>query len=445
MNTFLQKINMKKLLISIMLLMTSMSSYSSEDQEMQFSDAELAQMLAPIALYPDSLLTHILIASTYPLEVVEAERWLTKQGTLSKEALESESEALPWEASVKALLAFPSVISKLNEDLTWMQNLGDAFLQDEANVLETIQVLRQQAEEAGSLATMDNVQIVKEKTTIIIEPAEPEVIYVPYYDTRVVYGRWGWSHYPPIYWNTPRYYGYNRGPFYWNTGISIGFGFSFSRFHWHDRYIVVDHRYARNPHSRKRVSTSSPAKRWYHKPSHRKGVAYRTTHLKRKYSSSRPVVPATRKVSTSTRVTTVKSINNERKVTHKSVSKHERKNSNTTVVKRNRVEEPRHKVFKEKLQERPSIQRVKTQTQVVKHQPVRLKTNNGIQDYKAKSNTTVTSQKTYTTKSNTQKMVTPKKYEVKERKTYSQPKAQVQRQRVSHSSQNKNRSRVKEH
>lgn len=444
MNNILQKININKLLISIMLLMVSVSSYADEAQEEHFSDAELAQMLAPIALYPDSLLTHILIASTYPLEVVAAERWLSKRDKLSKEEIDKQSEDVEWDASVKALLAFPTVISKLSEDLTWMQNLGDAFLQDEENVLATIQVLRQQADKAGSLAKMDNVQIVKEKTTIIIEQAEPEVIYVPYYDTRTVYGRWGWSHYPPIYWNTPNYYGYNRGPFYWNSGIHIGLGFSFSQFHWHDRYVVVDYSRPRNYHSRKRISTSNTAKRWYHQPTHRKGVAYRSNHLKQKFSSSRPVTGSTRKVTTSNRVTTVSSPINERKKIDNRDVKREHKNIYAPVSKSIPVEQQRHKTFKQKLQERPPVKQVKVQPRVINEPTVRYKEQKRVSD--AHTVTTVTKTKV-TNKPNVHSIDnqarSSAKYEVKERKTYSQPRPHVQRQRVSQNNHKTSQSRVK--
>ncbi|MCP4324557.1 MAG: DUF3300 domain-containing protein, partial [Alteromonadales bacterium] len=165
------------------------------------SKAELAQTLAPIALYPDTLLTHILIASTYPIEVIEAERWLSKNSTLSSTQRQKRAENKGWDASVIALLPFPRVMEKLSEDLSWMQKLGNAFLQDEARVLNSIQALRQQADQAGSLASMDNVQVIKDQQTIIIEHAQPTVVYVPYYDSRVVYGRWHWSHYPPVYWH----------------------------------------------------------------------------------------------------------------------------------------------------------------------------------------------------------------------------------------------------
>ncbi|PKG81042.1 DUF3300 domain-containing protein [Colwellia sp. 75C3] len=266
------------------------ASLAEEEQEIVLSEAELAQTLAPIALYPDTLLTHILIASTYPIEVIEAERWLNKHAKLTASQVEKKAEKKDWDASIKALLAFPRVMEKLSEDLTWMQKLGDAFLQDEERVLASIQALRQQADEAGSLANIDNVKVIKEQRIIIIEPAQPEIIYVPYYDTRLVYGRWYWAHYPPVYWHSPPYYAAHHSPFYWGHGVHISSRFYFSTFNWHNRHVVVNH-YNRSNHQgnyagyhpRKKIVTSHQAKRWSHQPKHRRGVAYSHGRVKQKY------------------------------------------------------------------------------------------------------------------------------------------------------------------
>ena len=271
----------------------SASLNEQADQELVLSEAELAQTLAPIALYPDTLLTHILIASTYPIEVIEAERWLNKHSKSTAEQIEKKAEIKDWDASIKALLAFPRVITKLSEDLTWMQALGDAFLQDEARVLASIQTLRQQADQAGNLANMDNVNVIKERKVIIIEPAQPEIIYVPYYDTRVVYGRWHWAHYPPVYWRNPNYYAAHYGHFYWGHGVRIRSPFYFSAFHWHNRHVVVNHYNRPGYHPRKKIVTSHSAKRWNHQPKHRRGVAYSNGRLKHKYYGSRPSVRST--------------------------------------------------------------------------------------------------------------------------------------------------------
>lgn len=264
------------------------ASLAEEEQSPVLSEAELAQTLAPIALYPDTLLTHILIASTYPIEVIQAERWLKKNSSLTATQRETEAEQNDWDISIKALLAFPQVLEKLSEDLTWMQTLGDAFLQDEARVLVSIQTLRLQADQAGSLANMDNVKVIKDQTIIIIKPAQAEIIYVPYYDTRVVYGRWHWSHYPPVYWRNPHYYAAHHGYFYWGHGVRIRSQFYFSAFHWHKRHVIVNHYNRTAYQSRQKIVTSHQAKRWDHQPKHRRGVAYSSGRLKQKYYRSSP-------------------------------------------------------------------------------------------------------------------------------------------------------------
>lgn len=257
-----------------------------------FTDAELEQMLAPIALYPDALLSHILIATTYPIEVVDAERWLKQNSQLSTQALADAAEDKDWDPSVKALLPFPNVLKKLSEDLYWMRNLGDAFLQDEAQVLASVQILRKQADKAGNLKKMDNVNVVRETQTIIIEPRQTDIIYVPYYDTRVVYGDWRWSRYPPIFWHHPVQYASHHGPYYWHDPVHLTVGLFFGAVHWNNRHVVVHHHKSRyyKRHSNKKISTSYQAKRWQHNPHHRKGVAYRTSNIQTKYRSHTPSV-----------------------------------------------------------------------------------------------------------------------------------------------------------
>lgn len=258
-----------------------------------FSEAKLAQMLAPIALYPDSLLTHILIAATYPIEIVEAHRWLKKHEKLNPEQAAQSVKNFDWDASVKALIPFERILSRLSEDLSWTQQLGDAFLQDEARLLESIQTLREQAKLAGNLDKMDNMSVSYEDSNIIIEAREKEIVYVPYYDTRMVYGAWHWSSYPPVYWRPYRsVYVSHYKPFYWHSGIHISFNYFFSAFHWHNRHVVVvnpyrvHHRYY-HQRPRRLIAHGGYAKRWAHQPAHRKGVAYRSKYTSKKYHSNR--------------------------------------------------------------------------------------------------------------------------------------------------------------
>ena len=251
----------------------------------QLTEAQLAQTLAPISLYPDSLLTHILIASTYPLEVVQANRWLKKQANVDVETRMQLAEQQSWDPSVIALTAFPSVLEKLNDDLEWTQNLGDAFLQDEESVLAMVQTLRRQADDANSFDDMDNMKVTKVEKQIIIEPAKPEVIYVPYYDSRVVYGNWYWHAYPPVYWYTRPVYAYHR-PIYWGPSVYINFNYFFGSVHWsHRKVVVINHHHSHYYKPSRKIAYSSGAKRWKHQPSHRHGVAYRSSVVSKRYDS----------------------------------------------------------------------------------------------------------------------------------------------------------------
>ncbi|MCU0554554.1 MAG: DUF3300 domain-containing protein, partial [Syntrophales bacterium] len=153
-----------------------------------FKQEELDQLLAPIALYPDELLTQILMASTYPLEVVQAERWAKQNKSLKGDALKSALDKQPWDASVKALVPFPDVLSMMSEKLEWTQKLGDAVLAQQKDVLDTVQKLRKKAAEAGNLKSSKEQAVKKEGDIIIIEAANPQVVYVPAYNPTVVYG-----------------------------------------------------------------------------------------------------------------------------------------------------------------------------------------------------------------------------------------------------------------
>ena len=155
-----------------------------------FSQEQLDQMLAPIALYPDSLLIQLMMSSTYPLEIVEADRWRKKNASLAGEALEKALEAEDWDPSVKAMALFPDLLGRMSENLDWTQDLGDAFLSQQPQVLDTVQALRKQAYEAGNLKTSEQQNVVVDEgdQVIEIEPAKPETVYVPQYNSAAVYG-----------------------------------------------------------------------------------------------------------------------------------------------------------------------------------------------------------------------------------------------------------------
>jgi len=202
---------------------------------------ELDQMLAPIALYPDALLSQILMASTYPLEVVEAARWSRANPNLKGDQAVQAVAQNAWDPSVKSLVAFPQILLMMDDNLNWTERLGDAFLAQQAQVMDTVQNLRQKAYAAGNLKSSDQVRVEQQGQTIVVAPAAPEVVYVPYYDPWVVYGPWWWPAYPPIYWAP--WPGYVRGyypGYWWGAPIGLSVGFFFGGFDWHRRYAYVN-------------------------------------------------------------------------------------------------------------------------------------------------------------------------------------------------------------
>ena len=211
-----------------------------------FSQAELDQMLAPVALYPDALLSQVLMASTYPLDVVEAARWARANPGLQGDEAVNAVAGKDWDPSVKSLVAFPNLLARMDEQLDWTKRLGDAFLAQEAQVMDTVQGLRQKARAAGQLAPDERVRVVEDGRTIVIEQANPRVVYVPYYDPWVVYGPWWWSSYPPVAWAPwPGYVAYRPG-FWWGVGVGISAGFFFGGVDWHHRHVQVVRQVARD-------------------------------------------------------------------------------------------------------------------------------------------------------------------------------------------------------
>lgn len=254
----------------------------SQDSDLPpaFTREQLAQMLAPIALYPDTLLSHVLMASTYPIEVVEADRWVRKNPGLKDESLDAALLAKDWAPSVKTLCHFPTVLALMSERIGETTNIGNAFLAQEEDVMAMVQELRARAYEQGNLESTSKQKVIVEKQTIIIEPADPRIIYVPYYDPLYIYGSWLYPAYPPYYWGPSRV-SINAGISY-RPGFFVGFAFgTWSYFDWPHRSIYINvhkrPRYVR--HDRWIVKSG----RWLHVPHHRRGVAYRDKSTARKY------------------------------------------------------------------------------------------------------------------------------------------------------------------
>ncbi len=246
-----------------------------------FSKAELDQILAPIALYPDDLLSNVLVAATYPLEVVQAARWIKDpaNAALKGAALTKALEGKDWDPSVKALTQFPDVLAMMSKRLDWTQKLGDAFLASQADVMDRIQFLRDKAEEAGNLKSNEHQTVTTKRSggseDIYIEPADPDVIYVPVYEP-AVYGDWWYPDYPPYYWPADGAY---VDDYYWGPGVSVFLPlWGWARPRWHDHYIHLDvRRY--NRFSRHRKITSS---RWRPSVRHRHGGKFRNDRARRR-------------------------------------------------------------------------------------------------------------------------------------------------------------------
>ena len=210
----------------------------------QQTPEQLQQLVAPIALYPDSLVAQILAASTFPEQVVEADRWVQAHPDLTGDALGQAVDQQPWDPSVKALAAFPSVLGNMDKNLSWTSSLGDAYYNQQEDVMNAIQVMRRRAEEAGNLKSMPQQTVTTQDSTIVIQPANPEVVYVPAYDPWIVYGgpivAWpGWYPYPGIWFGGP-YLSFGIG-----FGIGwfghFGWGWPYWGFDWHHGYAIYNH------------------------------------------------------------------------------------------------------------------------------------------------------------------------------------------------------------
>jgi hypothetical protein len=200
-------------------------------QGTQPSPEELDQLVAPIALYPDALVAQILAAATYPTEVVEADRWVQENQGLKADALARAIDAQAWDPSVKALTQFPSVLAMLDKNLSWTSSLGDAYVNGQQSVLDAVQVMRQRAQQAGNLTSTPQENVTTQGQTIVIEPANPQVVYLPQYDPWAVYGAPlafypGWIDVPGVFIDGPGI------AFGLGIGIGVFAGFGWGWHHW---------------------------------------------------------------------------------------------------------------------------------------------------------------------------------------------------------------------
>jgi len=245
------------------------------DTSVQFSQQQLEQILAPVALYPDQLLAQIMMAATYPLEVVQADRWLQdpNNAALRGDQLSAALEQQGWDPSVKSLVPFPQLLHMMDSNLSWTEQLGDAFLSSQSSVMDTVQTLRQQAQSSGHLQSSQYQQISSQEDSIVIEPAAPDTVYVPVYNPAIAYGTWAYPDFPPYYF--PDFFaGMAVGAFgfgWFGFGIDVPL-WGWSRWDWAHRDIyVIPGRFG----SRSRQDPHIAPAPWRHDPAHRAGVPYR--------------------------------------------------------------------------------------------------------------------------------------------------------------------------
>jgi hypothetical protein len=258
---------------------------------------ELDQLLAPIALYPDDLVAQVLSASTYPVEVVQAARFAKENAKLKGEQLMAAAKDKDWDPSVKAMLQFPEVLAMMDEKLDWTTKLGDAFLSQQRDVMDSIQRLRRKANEAGNLQTTKEQKVIVEQQTqtIIIQPANPQIVYVPAYNPVVVYGTWPYPAYPPYPVYPPGYVA--TSVFSFAAGVAVGAawgGWGGWHANWHGGDIDINvnryNNFTRNNYvnaNRYQVSQNRTTQAWQHNPQHRMGAQYSNQATARRYGESR--------------------------------------------------------------------------------------------------------------------------------------------------------------
>lgn len=257
-----------------------------------FSKEQLEQIVAPIALYPDSLLTQVMMGATYPLEIVEAARWVQKNPKVTGDKLETALMKETWDPSVKSLCGFGEVLKRMNDNLDWTQDLGDAFLGQQAELMDAVQTMRRKAYDAGNLQSGQELKVTEQADKIIIiEAAEPEVIYVPTYYPSAVYGSWSYPYwyYPPLYPPPPAggvLFGFTVGVV-WGSAVWGGCNWGWGHT---EIDIDIDHYNtfvdrtevdARRQEAKDRAQGGDLK----HDPAHRKGVGYKDSKVAQQYGA----------------------------------------------------------------------------------------------------------------------------------------------------------------
>lgn len=261
---------------------------------------QLDSLVAPIALYPDEILAQVLVASTYPLEIIQLQQWLARNPDLKDKALTDALMKQPWDPSIQALAAMPDVVKRLADDIQWTTDLGNAFLAQQGDVMDAVQRMRKKAKDNGALKSNEQMkvetQVVEQKTVIVVQSASPEVIYVPTYSPVVVYG-------PPVYPYPPIYYPPPPPAGYWATaaisfGVGVAVGAAWGHCGWgcgwghNDIDININNNFNRNTNinnisgNRNVSGNRGGGNTWQHNPQHRGGAPYSNKATANKYGGS---------------------------------------------------------------------------------------------------------------------------------------------------------------
>jgi hypothetical protein len=287
------------LLIPAIALAQTPSAPTRAPSDVLLKPEQLEALVSPIALYPDSLLSTVLMASTYPLEVVQAERWLTHNKSLSGDVLKAAADKQAWDDSVKALIATPPVLAMMNAELDWTQKLGDAVLAQQSDLMDAIQRLRLRAQDNGKLTTTPEQNVTVEqqnnRRTVVIEQASDDTVYVPAYDPGVAYGAWPYAEYPPYYWGYPGYWGYPAiAAGVLARGLWFGAGYGLGRWGsgnwaWGGRVNWGNGNLVRNwpratPYNVTNINNIG--NNWQHNPAHRGGVRYNNASVQQRFGAA---------------------------------------------------------------------------------------------------------------------------------------------------------------
>jgi uncharacterized protein DUF3300 len=265
---------------------------------------QLDSLVAPIALYPDPLLSQVLVASTYPLELIQLQQWIQKNSALKGDELANAVEKQEWDPSIQAMAVFPDLVKRLTDDIKWTTDLGNAFLAQQSDVMDAVQRMRKKALEGGQLKSSDQQKVetktVETKTVVVIQPASTQVVYVPMYNPVVVYGPPIYP-YPPIYYPPPGYYGagifigfgvgiaygsYYRGG--WGYGPRWGYSHTTININVNNRY--VSHYNRTNVNVNRNINVNNVNRNggnnWQHNPQHRGGTPYSNKATATKYGGT---------------------------------------------------------------------------------------------------------------------------------------------------------------